>query len=227
MTTFDATSPYSSKLRVDSRRLKSDFLADGNLTKPAWRAAKWIRFDHDWAGKRRYPGIETRVASRWTTSQVYFAYRCKYSVLNVYPDQDPAQEKWGLWERDVVEVFINPRPERVNQYYEFEVSPNNLRIDLAIDLAKKPFNDASWNSGFLHATRIGKTVWTCEMRIPVAAMAGNNYEPGPKTEWRVNFYRADGRGDDTQRHFLAWSPTLTPQPQFHAPTRFGLLRFVI
>jgi hypothetical protein len=223
---MNSTSPYSSRLRAESRLLRKDFVPDGNLKKPIWKAAKWVRFDHDWSGKRHYPGVETRVASRWTSSQVYFGFRCKYSTLNLYQQDDPEREKWGLWERDVVEVFLNPEPERVDHYYEFEVAPNNLWIDLAIDLKKKPFNNASWNSGFLHATRIGKTLWTCEMRIPVSAIAKHGYELVPNTVWRLNFYRADGHGDTSQRQLLAWSPTLTPKPNFHVPTRFGLLRFI-
>lgn len=219
-------SAYTSKLRIDSRVLKSDFIPDGDLAKPAWKAAEWVRFDHDWAGKTRYPGLETRVASRWTFAQLYFAFRCKYSELNLFHNEDPTKEKWGLWERDVVEVFLNPEPEHVEHYYEFEVAPNNLWLDLEINLKKKPFNDASWDSGFLHATRTGKAVWTWEVRIPVAAIGAKGVQPAPKAEWRVNFYRGDGRGDSSQRHLLAWSPTLTPTPNFHIPACFGLLRFI-
>jgi len=47
----------------------------------------------------------------------------------------------------------------------------------------------------------------------------------PPAEWRVNFYRADGPGDNTQRRFLCWS-TIPEGKSFHAPTRFGIIRFV-
>ena len=73
---------------------------------------------------------------------VYFAYRCKYTTLNVYEGKDPSKDFWTLWDRDVVEIFLNPQPEHMQHYYEFEVAPNNLWIDLEIDLDKKPFDDA-------------------------------------------------------------------------------------
>jgi hypothetical protein len=60
-----------------------------------------------------------------------------------------------------------------------------------------------------------------EMRIPVAAM---NTRVRAGAKWRVNFYRADGRGDDSQRRFLAWSPVMGTGT-FHVPTRFGLIEF--
>lgn len=216
-------SSYTSKLSIESRYLKNDFVPDGDVKKPAWKKARWAKFDHDWADKRRYPQSETWVATGWTPGQFYLAYQCRYSSLNVYQEGDPAKDKWGLWERDVVEAFLNPDPAHVNHYFEFEVAPNNLWVDLKIDLDHKPFNDASWNSGYTHATRVGKSVWTCEMRIPVASMAEHGYEIRPGAEWRGNFFRMDGKGE---RRGLCWSPTLTPRMNFHVPTRFGLIRFV-
>ncbi|MGH9403223.1 MAG: carbohydrate-binding family 9-like protein [Terriglobia bacterium] len=216
-------SRYTSKLSIESRYSKKDFAPDGDLNKPVWKKARWVRFDHDWADKRRYPQSDTQVATCWTPEQIYLAYQCKYSSLNIYPHADARKDKWGLWERDVVEAFLNPDPARVNHYYEFEVAPNNLWIDLEIDLDRKPFNDASWNSGYAHATRIGKSVWTCEIRIPVASMTGRGVEIRAGAEWRGNFFRMDGEGD---RRAMAWSPTLTPKMNFHVPTRFGLIRFV-
>ncbi|HEX5481368.1 MAG TPA: carbohydrate-binding family 9-like protein [Terriglobia bacterium] len=222
----ETRSSYGSRLVLESRSLAKDFIPDGNLKKTAWRKARWTRFNHDWQGKRHYPQAETRFASAWTPRQVYVAFWCKYSVLNVFEGGDPEKDTLGLWNRDVVEAFLNPDPACVNHYYEFEVAPNNLWVDLEINLDRQPVGDAHWNSGFTHATRIRARAWTCEMRIPVASMTDPNYELRPGAEWRGNFFRADGRGDDTKRRFLTWSPTLTPKPNFHVPTRFGIIRFV-
>ena len=57
-------------------------------------------------------GSETQVASLWTPHYIYFAYWCRYQSLNIYAGEDPAKERWELWNRDVVEAFINPQPER-------------------------------------------------------------------------------------------------------------------
>ncbi len=216
---------YTSNMRIISKFSLNDFVPDGNLQKEVWKTADWVRMDHDMTGQKQYPQSETEVATVWTSHYVYFAYRCKYTVLNIFQNADPAVEKWGLWNRDVVEVFLNPQAERVNHYYEFEVSPNNLWIDLEINKDQSPFNDASWDSRFEHATHVDpeRHIWTCEMRIPVAPMGAKEISAGD--EWRLNLFRAEGPDGDSQRHFLSWSsiPTGT---SFHVPTRFGIIQFV-
>ncbi len=219
-------SPYAGNLTVASKFSSRDFVPDGNLSKGIWRRAQFVSFDEEALGRKKHPEAETRVASFWTTRYIYLAYRCKYTALNVYEGEPSDKEKWGLWDRDVVEAFINPTPERFNHYYEFEVSPNNLWIDLEIDLEKNPFNDAGWDSHFEHATRVDESsrVWTCEMRIPVSAFTPVPIKPGE--EWRINFYRADGKGDDSHRLFLTWSPLPGSKLTFHQPASFGIIRFV-
>ncbi len=222
---MSASLQYLSDVRAASHYTPRNFTLDGDLEKPVWRTATWVAFDRDMKGERRYPEHETRVASLWSATHLYFAFHSRYTELNIYEGEDPAKERWELWEKDVVEVFLNPRPERVNQYYEFEVAPNNQWLDLVIDKDRDPFNDASWDSGFEHATRIDRQarVWTCEMKIPLSALEVEKIEPG--AEWRVNYYRADGQGGRAERRYMSWSAI--PEGQtFHTPTRFGILRFV-
>lgn len=223
--TQNQTPAYTSDLRIDAKRVVTDFATDGNLNKKAWKPAHWIEFSHGMSGSANYPAQATRVASLWTDKYIYFAFSCKYDALNVFEGEDNAKERWELWNRDVAEVFLNPQPERQLHYYEFEVAPNNQWIDLEITRGEKPTHDASWNSGFEHATRIDAkhNIWTAEMRIPLASMGIREAKAG--TLWRVNFFRAAGKGADTQRMFLAWS-TIPEGTTFHVPSRFGILRLV-
>jgi alpha-galactosidase len=218
---------YVSHSQFVSKRTTRDFVPDGNLAKPAWRAATWVKVDRDAFSPATFPQSATEIASLWTSAYVYFAYRCKYTTLNLFEGKDPRKEFWTLWDRDVVEVFLNPQPERMKHYYEFEVAPNNLWIDLEIDLGQNPFNDAKWDSGFEHATQIDAAnhVWTCELRIPVASL--KDAKPlHAGAEWRLNLFRADGVGSDAQRRFLSWSPVQSDTHSFHAPWSFGVIRFV-
>ena len=216
---------YASDMQLQAKRSPMDFVPDADSSKPSWKHAESVEFDTDASGKSHFPGISTRVASVWTETHIYFFFWCRYDSLNVYQGEDPKVERWRLWDRDVAEVFLNPRPERVNHYYEFEVAPNNQWIDLEIDKTKNPLNDASWNSGFDHATHIDTRdhVWTAEMRIPISSMNVSAIHPG--AEWRTNFFRAAGNGGDDHRKFLAWS--IIPEGKtFHVPTRFGILKLV-
>ena len=217
--------PYSSDVQLQAKRSASDFVPDGDLSKSAWKHAQWTQFDHDASGKSHYPELATRIAAVWTPTNIYFAFSAHYESLNVYEGEQPSAERWQLWERDVVEVFLNPQPQRVNHYYEFEVAPNNQWIDLEIDKDKTPFNDPSWNSGFQHTIRIDNKnhIWATEMRIPLSSMNVGAINVG--TQWRANFFRAAGTGDDTHRKFLAWS-VIPEGKTFHVPTRFGVLTLV-
>jgi alpha-galactosidase len=219
------TDSYSSEFQIVSRLSPEDCVPNGDLQKKVWQQAARVRFNNDWRGERNYPEAETQAATYWTRSHLYVGFECEYTTLNLYEDEDPSQERWELWDRDVVEVFVNPNPERMTFYYEFEVAPNNQWIDLEVDLEKEPFFDAKWASQFEHATRINsiRRVWTCEMRIPFTSLGVASVEPG--TEWRINFYRADGPGDDSVRRFLAWSPTFSEKPNFHVPAHFGRIHF--
>src|ERR1700760_4420885 len=196
---------YLSDSATEATHSATDFMPDGDLSKPVWKKAKWVEFDHDPTGKTENPAVATRVAAVWSERFVYFAFSGKYESLNVYEGEDISKERWELWNRDVVEVFLNPQPERITHYYEFEVAPNNQWIDLEIEKTKTPFNDAAWNSGFEHATKIDEKnhVWSTEMRIPLSAVGVSRITSGDM--WRVNFFRAAGHGGDEKRTFLAWS----------------------
>jgi Carbohydrate family 9 binding domain-like len=223
--TAQSDNSYSSSSEAVATYSSSDFAPDGDLSKAVWKRAKWVEFDHDPTGKAENPAITTRVAAVWSERHIYFAFSGHYESLNVYEGEDISKERWELWNRDVVEVFLNPRPERITHYYEFEVAPNNQWIDLEIEKTKTPFNDASWNSGFDHATKIDEKnhLWLTEMRIPLTAVGVEKIQEGD--QWRVNFFRAAGHGGDEKRTFLAWS-SIPQGGTFHVPSRFGILRFV-
>lgn len=203
--------------------LSQDFTPDADLAKPAWFGVPRLTLEHFRKPDVLIPGIHTQVALAHTRSRLYLAYWCQYFELHCYEGEDPGRERWLLWDRDVVEAFINPFPERMNTYWEFEVAPNNQWIDLAINLDQDPVLAADWDSGFVHATRVDedRKEWACEMAIPVSSMGIPRIRPG--MEWRINLYRCDGIGDIEQRRLLAWSPTLGDS--FHIPSRFGLIRF--
>ena len=203
----------------------SDTPPDGDLDKHFWSTAKRVSFDQAAFTRASYPKSQTQVASRWTRDYLYLAFWCRYESLNIFQGENPEAERWQLWDKDVVEAFIGPDPERPSHYYEFEVAPNNQWIDLEIDLDKHPFNDPHWNSGFKHATRVNaaRHIWTSEWRIPATVLSSVGIRGD--SAWRVNFYRADGA--DSNRRAMSWGalPHNLPENSFHQPDSFGLLQF--
>ncbi len=202
-----------------------DTRPDGDLNKPFWSAARRVSFDQAAFTRTPYPKSETRVASRWTQHYLYLAFWCRYQTLNVFEGEDPHVERWGLWEKDVVEAFIAPDPAQPSHYFEFEVAPTNQWIDLEIDLTKQPFNNAKWNSGFEHATRLdpARHLWTSEWRIPLASLTRSGITPGGS--WRINFYRSDGAAPHLRAMSWGALPRQLPRNSFHQPESFGILQF--
>jgi hypothetical protein len=89
-----------------------DVAPDGDLGKALWSGAKRVRFDEAAFVRTTYPESATTVASRWTAKYLYLAFWCDYRSLNIYEGEDPGPERLQLWEKDVVEAFINPEPAR-------------------------------------------------------------------------------------------------------------------
>jgi alpha-galactosidase len=209
-----------------SEFIKADFITDGNLDKELWSGANPIRFHRSAFDKSSHPESETVIASLWTEHFLYLACWCRYQTLNVFQGEDIAVERWELWNRDVVEVFLNPQPQCVSHYYEFEVAPNNQWLDLEIDLTCHPPGNALWHSGFEHTARIDAMhrIWTVEMRIPLLSIGVERLQPD--VEWRVNFCRCDGPGEGTARRMLSWGALpVSSQKSFHQPASFGTLYF--
>jgi len=124
-----------------------------------------------------------------------------------------------LYEEEVVEVFLDPVGD-LEGYFEFEVNPNNARLDLVLRRVRSGYRkDFRWVcEGFSSEVRIAEGRWTTEIAIPFESLGNAT----PTGEWRVNFYRID-RPKGKPWELSAWSPTHVAA--FHVPQRFGILTF--
>jgi predicted TIM-barrel fold metal-dependent hydrolase len=203
-----------------ARHITHDFEPDGDVNKAVWQGAPEVWIERNSVNAARRSDLRTRVQALWSDTNLYLAFHCPYGKLTVY-EQAQSQERWLLWEKDVVEAFIGADPNDIDAYKEFEVAPNNDWVDLDIGRRTKKV-DWAWNSGWRHATRIdtANKVWTCEMQIPLAQIDGKSpVKPG--TRWRINLYRCDD--SSAPRAYLAWNPPRCRS--FHTPTSFGTLEF--
>ena len=200
-------SPASSELRLDARH-----------PSPHWQRAVPINFCVDWQGKNPDPWRETQVRVLWSTQILYIRFECRYRELFVFTDSDPNGRRDHLWDRDVVEAFLQPDPSRPRYYKEFEISPNGLWIDLNIS----PSPLEGLRSGTQRSVWLDEAAhtWAAELAIPMPSLTA---QFDPRATWRVNFYRVEGSKEP--RFYSAWQATNTPQPNFHVPEAFGRMRF--
>lgn len=194
--------------------------ADPDL--PAWRDAPAVVTSSGRYGEA-VPGARTEIRSRWTDRHLYFLFISQYESMHLRPQPSPDRETWGLWDFDVVEVFVGHDFEHIDRYKEFEVSPQNDWIDLDVDRNRPGMTvDWKWNSGMKSATRIdeARRTWYCLLRIPWTAI--DPRPPAPGNELRLNLYRIEGA--EPNRKFICWRPVHSPS--YHTPAAFGKLRLV-
>jgi len=199
-------------------RISGAIKLDAIKPDPAWESATAISFCSDWQGRNPDPERSTQVKALWTWEILFLRFDCRFRDLNLFEDSDPGGRRDHLWDRDVAEAFLQPDPSRAHYYREFEVSPNGMWIDLKVF----PGGIANLNSGLQHSMALDQKThsWAAELAIPMKALTARF---DPKSLWRANFYRVEGKTEP--RAYMAWQPTDTPKPNFHVPGAFGGMRF--
>ena len=131
-----------------------------------------------------------------------------------------------IYDEEVVEVFIGPGAATPVDYYEFEVSPNGVMLDLTVhnpDSSRATIKlDATWDCPDLQwfAERDDANQrWWAVMVLPWASIGAPAELP---KIWRANFYRIE-RPRDSEPEYSCWSPTMTEPADYHKPGYFGVL----
>jgi hypothetical protein len=193
----------------------------GDLHSKSWELAKPVNVTQYWSGEPAPPGRHFTAHVLWTDSAFYVRFDTNQSEDLVIADHpDNSRKTIGLWERDVCEIFI--APENYDEYFEFEAAPTGEWLDLEIRYSNgKRDTDWDYQSRMEVATRMYDDRVLIAMKIPWAA-----FGRAPRTGdvWFGNLYRCVGQNES--RGYLAWRPTLTPEPNFHVPERFGKVKFV-
>lgn len=187
---------------------------DGFPRASQWADAPTTFFRHDWQGKPLAGPQSTRVQLLRGAGQLYLRFICKFESVNTFERAGSDSAIWPLWERDVVELFLQaPQRAGLNSYREVQVAPNGLLQEIAVEVSgKKRINGGSRARTHVDA---GNKVWTAELAVPMQDSGGDG--------WRLNLFRVEGAGKE--RVHSAWSPTGTGggKPDFHVPAAFGRL----
>lgn len=192
--------------------------AGGFPLEASWNLAEPVRFASNWQDKNEDAERETEARALYSEKVLYLKFRCRYRTLTVFEDCEPSGRRDQLWDRDVAEVFIQPDPSQARCYWEFEVSPNGMWIDLEIS----PNGKRDPLSGMKSRVVLDQfeKVWTAELALPMCLLT-KVFDASKN--WRVNFFRVEGATEP--RFYSSWRPTYTPQPNFHVPQAFGSLQF--
>jgi hypothetical protein len=136
--------------------------------------------------------------------------------LNVGLSKDESQ--WGLWDWDVVELFLSCGGMRSHTpYYEFQVSPVGQFFELEIFEPRKRFN-REFRSGFEHSVnKVGEGAFEIRMSIPLIPLG---WIGDPATIFG-NAFAILGAPEKRIYHGLFLEPQI--KPDFHLPAEFKRL----
>lgn len=197
-------------------------IAAAELDHPAWSLAEPVLITQYWSGAEAPASRHAEARVIWSAAALCIRFVGPQSEpLVISPNPQTNSKTLGLWDRDVCEVFIAPDPTEANRYFEFEAAPTGEWVDLAIQ--KNPEGretDFAFHSGMTAAARTTDDEICVAMRIP---WSENIPQPQPGQRWRANLFRCIG--SDPNRGYMAWRPTYTEEPSFHAPEAFGWLVF--
>ena len=198
-------------------------LAAIDVVHEAWRLCASACIDHYWSGAQAPPGRRAEARILWTEFALCVRFTCQQSEPLVINNNSPQRDfkTLGLWQRDVCEVFIAPNMNEPNCYFEFEAAPSGEWVDLGLRIVGSQ-RETEWDfrSDMSAHGEVRGGLVTISMRIPWSERL-----PKPKKgdQWRLNLCRCVG--EDPNRGYLAWQPTLTPEPNFHVPAAFGTILF--
>jgi len=217
---------------------------DGDLDKPAWRAAPWTEDFTDIQGDARpAPRFRTRAKMLWDDRYLYIGAELEEPhVWATLTEHDSV-----IYHDNDFEVFIDPDGDN-HDYYEIEMNALNTTWDLRLP---KPYRDGgpaidAWEAeGMRTAVRVHGTLndprdidegWTVEIAIPWAALgeyARCPAPPRPGDRWRINFSRVEWRVDIVDGAYRkveglpednwVWSPQGVID--MHRPETWGYVQF--
>jgi len=210
-------------MRIEIPQVETDFSID-DFDNANWKKAVEVLIEKYWSGEKADNGRHAKVKLLWSQTALYVRFSANQNEPLIISDAPKLKTKTvGLWDRDVCEIFVAPDFYKPEKYFEFEVAPTGEWIDLAIEFTPdgRRATDFNYNSGMESAAKIEKNKVLAAMKIEWKAFGKT-----PKTGdvWKGNLFRCVGAGET--RGYLAWQPTKTAEPNFHAPEAFGEFRFV-
>src|SRR3981081_1114133 len=155
----------------------------------AWETAPPVSFCADWQGKNADRQRETQVRLLWNADSLFLRFDARYRSINIFADAEPSGRRDGLWDRDVCEVFLQPRGSHPDCYKEIEVAPNGLWVDLEI----APGEKRDLRSGLRQRVNIDEAQkqWQAVLAVPMKSLIARFEMPAV---WRGNCFTGAWRG---------------------------------
>ncbi|NOT49361.1 MAG: carbohydrate-binding family 9-like protein [Acidobacteria bacterium] len=207
---------------LNVKSIASDF-AVSDLSNAQWKRAERVTVDRYWSDFKAPKGRRFAARLLWSKTALYIRFEANQEEPLVVTDKpDLTKKAMNLWDRDVCEIFVAPDRSERRKYFEFEVAPTGEWLDVALDLTSGTrVSEWKYSSKMESSSRVESGKVVMAIKIPWNAFGKT---PKAGDVWLGNLLRCVGK--DPGRGYLAWQPTLTKEPAFHVPEKFGEFRFM-
>jgi len=205
---------------------------DGRFDEPAWADAPTVEMGFS-PSLRRASRLVGHAKFLWDDTCLYVALWAEdEDIFSHFTQRDDP-----LWNEDVLELFLKPRPDHLG-YYEFQFNPRGAVFDAfwpSRGRLSEALHAAVWNShadvavtidGTLNAWNDRDRLWQAEVRIPWADFAevrGTTGPPAAGEQWRCTATVYDFSAYHDERYLAASAPL---KYSFHQYEYWGPLTFV-
>jgi hypothetical protein len=210
------------------RRAAGPIAIDARLDEQAWREAPPAGPFHFnwWTAGEKEPTVARML---WDDENLYVSWYCYDKHISAF-----VTERHGpVSKDDCVEIFLSPNPQKVKNYYTFEINAigtmlNRCRTDWWTGPPTWEPEAVRYRTTF-HGMRWKEEQpeddhWVVELAIPFRNFSRDaaHTPPQPGDQWRLNLQRTGGK---TNAQSSTWSPIPPPARTFHTPEAFGLVVF--
>lgn len=209
-------------------RAPSAIKIDAKLDEDAWqKAPRTSDFNFNWWSEGEKESTIARML--WDDEALYVSYFCKDRHISA----SVTQRHGPVSKDDCVEIFLSPNPNKVRNYYTFEINAigtmlNRCRTDWWTGPPTWEPEGVRYRTSFHDQPRKEESAeddhWIVELAIPFQNFARDAAHSPPQQgdQWRLNLNRTGGI---TNRQDSTWSPIANGSKSFHTPEAFGLVQF--
>ncbi len=180
----------------------------------------------NWTDYKYKPKVKLSIA--YSDNEIFL----KYFVTEDYFKAEKTESNQNVFEDSCVEFFVSPEEDGI--YYNLEI--NGIGTFL-LGTGTARVNSTRANPEIISKIRrlssIGNNPvkekevefsWTITVAIPFGVFFHHKVKELKGKSFRANFYKC---GDKLKvPHYVTWSRIGTPDPDFHQPDWFGVLKFI-
>lgn len=154
----------------------------------------------------------SQVSVNWELNQQLLTF--SFTVSSYVPNTNhnftkSYQDNWGLWDYDVVEVFL--KKENTNSYLELQTSPLNQPFALIIEKPREKYFSPK-DLLLSIENEVLEQKWKAKITIPISSI------PGEGSKIFGNCFACLGKQEN--REYFALNLNSEQTPDFHRPELF-------